>query len=141
MSTGVTVDDEVVSQFNSFKLKKEPYNHRFYVYKISDDATQIVIDCHGEKSCTYDNFVEKLPANECRYAIFDLDYTTKDGRPGNKIVFITWTPDTAKVRNKMMYAGSKESIKTALVGVQVHLQATDQSELERNHVIATLERV
>ncbi len=41
----------------------------------------------------------------------------------------------------MMYAGSKESIKTALVGVQVHLQATDQSELERNHVIATLERV
>ncbi len=58
-----------------------------------------------------------------------------------QIVFITWTPDTAKVRNKMMYAGSKESIKTALVGVQVHLQATDQSELERDHVIAILERV
>ncbi len=74
-----------MSQFNSFKLKKEPYNHRFYVYKISDDATQIVIDCHGEKSCTYDHFVAKLPPNECRYAIFDLDYKTKDGRPGNKV--------------------------------------------------------
>ncbi len=74
-----------MSQFNAFKLKKEPYNHRFYVYKISDDATQIVIDCFGEKSSTYDNFVAKLPANECRYAIFDLDYQTKDGRPGNKV--------------------------------------------------------
>ncbi len=78
---------QVVSQFNAFKLKKEPYNHRFYVYKISDDATQIVIDCYGEKSSTYDNFVEKLPPNECRYAIFDLDYTTKDGRPGNKVCY------------------------------------------------------
>lgn len=35
-------------------------------------------------------------------------------------------PDTAKVRAKMVYAGSKEAIKRALVGVGIHLNATDR---------------
>jgi cofilin len=136
----VTVTDDVVSQFNAFKLKKEPYNYRYYVYKISDDGKEIVIDTFGERGASYDEFVSKLPPNSCRYGLFDLDYETQ-GRPTSKLVFITWAPDTAKVKDKMMYAGSKEAIKSALVGVQVHLQASDQSEVERDHIISVLERV
>jgi cofilin len=140
-STGVTVNDTVVEQFNSFKLQREPYNHRFYIYKIAESGTEIVIDTFGARSSTYDDFVAALPPNECRYGLFDLDFQTVDGRPASKLVFIAWTPDTAKVKNKMMYAGSKESLKSALVGVGVHLQATDQSELELDNIISTIQRV
>ena len=135
------MNDAIVEQFNAFKLQKEPYNHRYYVYKISDSGDEIVIDCYGTKEATYDDFVEKLPPNECRYGLFDMEFETKDGRPTSKLVLIAWTPDTAKIKNKMMYAGSKEALKSALVGVGVHMQATDQSELERSFVIDTILRV
>mmetsp|Transcript_11368 Transcript_11368/g.16908 ORF Transcript_11368/g.16908 Transcript_11368/m.16908 type:complete len:142 (-) Transcript_11368:147-572(-) len=141
MSTGVTVSDTLISEFNSFKLKKEPFNHRYYIYKISDDGTEIVVDTFGERSKTYDDFVACLPPNECRYGLFDLDYETADGRPSSKLIFIAWTPDTAKIKNKMLYAGSKEGLKSSLVGVGVHLQATDMSELEHSHIINCVQRI
>ena len=40
-------------------------------------------------------------------------------------------PDTASVKQKMLYSGSKGSISDALVGVTVKINATDRSELSR----------
>ena len=39
------------------------------------------------------------------------------------------TPDTSKVRQKMVYASSKDRFKRELDGIQVELQATDPSEM------------
>lgn len=43
---------------------------------------------------TYVDFLNELKdaeqAQECRYAIFDVEYATKDGQPRNKIVFFMW---------------------------------------------------
>lgn len=76
-----------------------------------------------------------LPADDCRYAIFDMDFTTNDGRPGNKLVSISWAPDTAKVKAKMVYAGSKDALTRALVGVATKVHATDLSELTESIVV------
>lgn len=40
------------------------------------------------------------------------------------------SPDTAKVRSKMIYASSKDRFKRELDGIQVELQATDPSEMD-----------
>lgn len=39
------------------------------------------------------------------------------------------SPETANVRNKMVYASSKDRFKRELEGIQVELQATDASEM------------
>lgn len=39
------------------------------------------------------------------------------------------SPDTSKVRMKMVYASSKDRFKRELDGIQVELQATDPSEM------------
>ncbi|KAJ0509499.1 putative actin-depolymerizing factor domain, ADF/Cofilin, ADF-H/Gelsolin-like domain superfamily [Helianthus annuus] len=39
-------------------------------------------------------------------------------------------PDTARVRNKMIYASSKDRFKRELDGIQVELQATDPTEMD-----------
>lgn len=44
------------------------------------------------------------------------------------------SPDTAKVKSKMLYASSKEALKRVLVGVGIHLTATDVSELDREYI-------
>lgn len=53
-----------------------------------------------------------------------------DGRPTSKLVFITWNPDSGSIRDKMLYSGSKEAIKSALNGVGIHINATDRAELD-----------
>ena len=39
------------------------------------------------------------------------------------------SPDTAKIRNKMLYASPKERFKRELDGIQVELQETDPTEM------------
>mmetsp|Transcript_21732 Transcript_21732/g.32892 ORF Transcript_21732/g.32892 Transcript_21732/m.32892 type:complete len:143 (-) Transcript_21732:203-631(-) len=129
MSTGVTVNDEVAEAFNKFKLQQEPFKLRYFVYKIVN-KTEIVIEKQGAREASYDDFVEDMPEDDCRYGLVDLEFETDDNRPTSKLVFISWNPDTASVRNKMLYSGSKEALKTALTGVGIHINATDASELD-----------
>ncbi|KAL7444402.1 hypothetical protein ACHAXM_012004 [Skeletonema potamos] len=128
-STGVSVDDEVIASFQKFKLQQDPYKLRYFIYSIKDKKT-IVIEKQGAREKTYEDLVEDLPENDCRYALVDLEFETDDGRPTSKLVLITWNPDTASVRPKMLYAGSKEALKTSLNGVGIHINATDHSELD-----------
>lgn len=87
--------DDVITQFNDFKLKREPYNYRYFIYKIVDDS-EIVIDSFGPQTESYDDFAAKLAqtTNDCRYGLIDLDVTTKDGRPTSKLVFLSWYVDS-----------------------------------------------
>ncbi len=127
-STGVVVADEVTSTFNAFKLGQGE-KLKYIIYKIEDKKT-IVTEKTGEKEKTYDDFCADLPDDDCRYGLIDLDFTTDDGRPTSKLVLITWNPDSGSIRNKMLYSGSKEALKTALNGVGIHINATDHSELD-----------
>lgn len=83
--------DDVITQFNDFKLKREPHNYRYFIYKIVDD-TEIVIESTGANTESYEDFAAKLSliTNDCRYGLIDLDLTTKDGRPTSKLVFLSW---------------------------------------------------
>lgn len=128
-STGVAVADEVASSFAAFKLKKGEFKLRYFIYKIENKET-IVIEKKGSIDKGYDDFVADLPEDDCRYGIIDLEFETDDGRPTSKLVFISWNPDTASIRPKMLYSGSKEAIKSALNGVGIHINATDHSELD-----------
>jgi len=105
--------------------------HCFLVHKQQHaDKKFIEIESQGTRDKTYDDLVEELSPDECRYALVDLDFKTDDGRPTSKIVFITWNPDTAPVRGKMLYSSSKEALKRVLVGVGTHINATDMAELD-----------
>ena len=116
-----------MTQFNDFKLN---HSHRYFIYQVSKDKKSIVMEKTGDASKTYDDFVDDLPEDDCRYGLIDLAFETDEGRETSKMVFISWIPDTAKIRSKMLYAGSKEAIKSALVGVGISIQATDHSELD-----------
>ncbi|GMI17176.1 hypothetical protein TrLO_g2814 [Triparma laevis f. longispina] len=97
---------------------------------MSDDKKNIELDSTGDLDKSYEDFCEALPEDDCRYGLIDLEFQTDDGRPTSKIVFIAWNPDTAPIRSKMLYSGSKEALKRVLVGVGIHLNATDSSELD-----------
>ncbi|CAI5472722.1 unnamed protein product [Closterium sp. Yama58-4] len=123
--SGMAVSEECLAKFGDLQRKKA---HRFITYKIEKD--QIVVDTYGDPSKTYADFQAALPENDCRYAVYDHEFVTDDNCHKSKIFFIAWSPDTSAVKNKMVYASSKDTFRQQLSGVQIELQATDASEMD-----------
>ncbi|CAN6320481.1 unnamed protein product [Urochloa humidicola] len=123
-ASGMAVDDDCKLKFMELKAKR---TYRFVVFKIDEKQKQVVVEKLGEPNLTYDDFAATLPADECRYCIYD--FVTEEGCQKSKIFFIAWSPDTAKIRSKMLYASSKDRFKRELDGIQVELQATDPTEM------------
>nr|XP_027103790.1 uncharacterized protein LOC113725024 isoform X2 [Coffea arabica] len=123
-TSGMAVEDECKLKFLELKAKR---NYRFIIFKI--EGQQVVVEKLGSPEESYDDFTASLPADECRYAVFDFDFITDENCQKSKIFFIAWSPDTSKVRMKMVYASSKDRFKRELDGIQVELQATDPSEM------------
>uniref|UniRef100_A0A2N9EYZ3 ADF-H domain-containing protein n=1 Tax=Fagus sylvatica TaxID=28930 RepID=A0A2N9EYZ3_FAGSY len=120
----MAVSDECKLKFSELKTKR---NYRFIIFKIENQ--EVVVEKVGRPDETYEDFNESLPADECRYAVYDFDFITDENCQKSKIFFIAWAPDISKVRSKMVYASSKDRFKRELDGIQVELQATDPSEM------------
>lgn len=84
-STGVSVSDEAINQFNEMKLKR--ITPKFIVYHIVNGVIETEM---MSESDDFEAFVSALPPDDCRYAIYDMNFTTTDGRPGNKLVMVAW---------------------------------------------------
>ena len=107
---------------------------------MNDSKTEIIVKETSTEQ-DYDAFLEKLPENECLYAIYDFEYDlgNNEGKR-SKIIFFTWSPDTAPVRSKMMYASSKDALRRALNGVSTDIQGTDFSEVAYESVLEKVTR-
>jgi cofilin len=86
MSTGVSVHDDAIAKYSEFK--KSSNASRFIIFKIEDG--KVVVDGEMSESPVYEDFLNRLPADDCRYAVYKKDYTTNDGRSQTKLVFISW---------------------------------------------------
>eukprot|EP01124_Arcella_intermedia_P020260 TRINITY_DN27759_c0_g1_i1.p2 TRINITY_DN27759_c0_g1~~TRINITY_DN27759_c0_g1_i1.p2 ORF type:complete len:142 (-),score=9.17 TRINITY_DN27759_c0_g1_i1:95-520(-) len=137
-NTGVAVDPALVSLFNDFKLRN---TLKFFTLKLNDANTEVVLDQQGDPSTTYADFLKVLPANDCRYAFCNVEYNTESDGQRQKIVFFLWAPDTARVKAKMLYAGTKDTVKKSFQGINVECQGTELAEVQLEAVIAKCQTV
>lgn len=86
-ASGMAVHDNCKLRFLELKAKR---NFRFIVFKIDEKIQQVAVEKLGQPEETYDDFTNSLPPNECRYAVFDLDFVTVDNCQKSKIFFISW---------------------------------------------------
>lgn len=56
------------------------------------------------------------------------------------MVFYAWSPDTANIRAKMVYASSKDALRRALNGISTDIQGTDFSEVAYESVLEKVSR-
>lgn len=136
MSSGVTVHDECLAVFQELKLRKK---HKYIIFRLNDAKTEI-IKYKESTSQEYEDFLTDLPENECRWAVYDLEYQKEEGGLRNKIIFFHWSPDGAKIKDKMVAASSREAIRRALVGIAVEIQGTDSSEVAYETVLEKAKR-
>ncbi|KAJ1720992.1 cofilin [Coemansia erecta] len=169
MSSGIPVNEDCLKAFDAMKrLRLYKYvifqmnadftdvvvGHRYRAKKVSGDSSEIASITEGETAENTSNlegasateeevfadFLKHLPENECRYVIYDIEYTKKDVT-SNKIVFVTWAPDTAKIKPKMLYSSTKNNLSKRLEGVTTHIQANDLDEVTLDSFQEKLQRV
>merc|ERR1712012_985865 len=101
----------------------------------------------GPREADYDTFLGDLiakdgEADDCRYAIYDFEFTVQtqgtEALNRSKLILISWCPDTAKIKKKMVYSASFDSLKKAFTGVQKIVQANGEDEIQKNNVEAEL---
>ncbi|KAI9217172.1 hypothetical protein BC828DRAFT_391853 [Blastocladiella britannica] len=138
MSTGVPVHDDCLTVFQDLKLGKK---YAYVIYKLNETYTEIVVEKTAPAGAKYDEFVASLPATDCRYCVYDVEYEAAEGGVRNKIIFVAWSPDDARIKAKMTYAGSKDAIRRKLVGISTEVQATDFSEIDMSAILDKIQRI
>ena len=130
--TAIKVHDDCMPVWNDIKIG---HKYRYVIFTFSDDLRHIVVEKTADPSKTYNDFLDDLPPRDVRYAVYDYDFKAEDDTMRNRLVFIVWAPDTAPVKRKMLIASSKASIKNALAGVAMEIQATDDSEISEEELL------
>lgn len=103
-ASGVTVTDEVIRVFNDMKVRKSSTQDevkkrkKAVMFCMSEDKKNIIVEdgkqiLVGDIGETVDDpylcFVKLLPPNDCRYALYDATYETKESKKED-LVFIFW---------------------------------------------------
>ncbi len=52
----------------------------------------------------------------------------------SRVFLVSWCPDSARIKKKMVYSASFDSLKKAFVGVQKIVQANSMDEVEQNYI-------
>ena len=108
-----SISSSISDLFQQLKLRRK---HKFLVFKLSDSG-DVSAEHVGPPSSTAQDFIDLLPHSDCRFAIFDLDTKTSDGRVGSKLFFISWLPDNATPHKKMGYTSAKAVFREKFTGV------------------------
>ncbi|KAI0789596.1 actin depolymerizing factor [Abortiporus biennis] len=130
MASGVGVSPECLEAFQDLKLG---HKFKYIIYNLKSDNTEIIVQKKGDVSSSYDDFLADLPEDDIRWAVYDFEFE-KDGGKRNKLVFVSWAPDNAKIKKKMVAASSRDALRRALVGIAVEIQGTDYSEVAHESV-------
>uniref|UniRef100_A0A2K5EY71 ADF-H domain-containing protein n=1 Tax=Aotus nancymaae TaxID=37293 RepID=A0A2K5EY71_AOTNA len=150
MASGVAVSDGVIKVFNDMKVRKSSMSEevkkrkKAVLFCLSEDKKNIILEegkeiLVGDVGQTVDDpyatFVKMLPDKDCRYALYDANYETKESKKED-LVFIFWAPESAPFKSKMIYASSKDAIKKKLTGIKHELQANCYEEVKDRCTLA-----
>ncbi|WVN85563.1 uncharacterized protein L203_100711 [Cryptococcus depauperatus CBS 7841] len=126
MASGVQATDECIEAYQKLKAGKK---FTYIIYGLSPDYSSIVVLKTSQEK-NFDKFIEELPEQECRWAVYDYEFTLPGGEgTRNKLCFVSWSPDTAKIKDKMLFASSRDALRRTLVGIHIEIQATEYSEI------------
>lgn len=141
MASGVQVADACQEAFLDIKKSKK---YRYIIFHIKDEKI-IDIEKYGGREASYDDYLNDLQSagpDECRYGLYDFEYDhqcqgTSDTKK-QKLFLMSWCPDTAKIKKKMVYSSSFDALKGAFIGIGKYIQATDMAEASYECVLEKL---
>lgn len=125
-------------------MKKAFASSHFFKF-CNPELTKIVVldkiqkqsenDTVKSKNAQWDDLIQLFPSDDVRYAVADVHFNISDGQR-TEIVFISWAPETASVKRRMLSASSKDALKNTLVGCKYSVQACSYTDLELKGIVS-----
>ena len=138
--SGIKIDGDCKVTYD---LLQKDHLHRFILFKI-ENCKEIIVDKTGDRSASVEDFFaalrekDELGNDQCRYAVLDYEFTSDAVGVGSSyresILLIMYCPDTARIKNKMIYSSSFHSLKRTLVGVKRSVNINNESDLNEEHI-------
>ena len=63
MNSGITIPDEVRTEFQNLRMKRK---HRYIIFKVSDDKANVEIEKLGARDSDWSDFQNSMPKNNSR---------------------------------------------------------------------------
>lgn len=130
MSSGVEANQKCTEEFKSL-IKR---THSGVIYKINENYTSVEVEKtfpvskSGSPKDQWEVISKDLPEDGCRYLVYDFNYEHQ-GIMRNRVLFVLWSPDVAKTRDRMVYASSRINFAKQLDGIQVSIEAFDRDDI------------
>uniref|UniRef100_A0A6U3G755 ADF-H domain-containing protein n=1 Tax=Bigelowiella natans TaxID=227086 RepID=A0A6U3G755_BIGNA len=113
--SSATPTSECKATFKRVKLRGKK-KLEWAIFKIDTKTSEIVTDKSGGTG-GIDALAEALTNLQPRYAIFDHEFKTKDGRMTSKLHFISFTPENSNQLDRVIYAQSMKPFRDSLTGI------------------------
>lgn len=136
--SGVELDPECKIAYDSVQLG---HQYRYVTFKIENGKVRI--DKKGAVEASYDDFLDDLKQkdgeeDDCRYAIYDYKFivNTQGTEPSarSRVFLVCWCPDTARIKKKMVYSASFDSLKKAFKGISTIIQANGSDDIDERTI-------
>uniref|UniRef100_A0A7S0LTU8 ADF-H domain-containing protein n=1 Tax=Coccolithus braarudii TaxID=221442 RepID=A0A7S0LTU8_9EUKA len=135
VTAGFKIPDDSVKAYNELQ---GGHKHSYLIFKIDQEQKAVVLEESGKPDeFKYDEFAKKVATLDSpRFIVIDFKGKYADGRALEKVVFIFWCPDGAKIKERMLYASTKEDFKRKMNGLHKTIEASDESDIEYKEVIS-----
>lgn len=100
------ISPELVQKIKDFRFAKYESGNAAFVLSIDRKTLEIVED-EVHDNISLEDLVEELPENTPRFVILSYELKHDDGRVNFPLLFIYWSPSTAKAEVNMLYASAK----------------------------------
>lgn len=120
-----TSDPKEVFNMMQFKLN----DIKYILFNLDKEATHIYIEHVGDSTKKFEDFIKLLPEDECRFGVIYITLKLDEGGCREKILFIDWSPNTAKLLSKTYFSMIKENFKQKLDGISVEMIVTEIDQL------------
>jgi len=149
--SGASVSQEAITTFNKVAQGDNAHDKLWYaVLKLSDDYKEIVVETSSANQ-DFDEFVEHLRNAQSksksgvvgpgpRYGFYDVTYKVEGGGKRNRMTFIAYSPDSASVQPKMIYASSKDALRRTFDKIQAEVQINDIGDLTWDNLVTIVSK-
>lgn len=127
--SGIHIKEEHIELFNKLKLDKE---YRALSFGLGPERNSVELFDKFSRDANHEDILKSLPNNDCRFVILDFEYKTFENPPRDtqKLILVHWAPDNAPIKIKVPFSATKSEIKSAFVGIQKDIQASDHAILD-----------
>ncbi|XP_026079381.1 non-muscle cofilin 1-like [Carassius auratus] len=148
MASGVAISDEVVRNYDLIRVRQAGTEAgerlKLLVMCLSKDQKSIIVDDANclkvkdvGKTDVLKKILSKIPTDECRYALYDCSYVSKESVKED-LVFILSAPETASLKSKMVYASSKAALKAKMPGLKFEWQINEPTDRDVSCLVEKL---